>query len=708
MTRLPEAAESAHGRSPEVSALPQAERGGKVIGAVEFFVLGEHERVKRVLSRLGELGITELRTNVFWSDWVRPQWRQWYDWLVPTLAGKVNILPCVFRTPPWLGVEARESAPPRDVKAYADFIDVLLSRYGDHFRAVELWHDPRNSAEWDVSLDPEFDCFCSMVGMAAYWLRRCGKKAVLCGTSPIDTEWLTILGRRGVLQHIDAVGVHGAPGTMEVGWRGWAAELARVRRVVREYSGGGREAEVWITQAGYSTWRHDERRQVQAFVEASNAQAERMYWFRVEDREPGKRAGAEHDERTDHFGMYTAGGRPKLLARALAEGGIAGGGLERAREAAGIGSRAQRPGQAGGNGAVLITGGAGFIGTNLADRLAGLGRRVIVLDNLSRAGVERNAEFLRRKHGGQVEIRAEDVRNARQVRAAVAEADEIYHFAAQVAVTTSLTDPVEDFTTNVGGTVTLLEEVRRRGRGTPVIFTSTNKVYGHLLDVEMRQRGQRYEPADHLLKVHGVPESRPLQFSSPYACSKGAADQYVLDFAASYGIPTCVFRMSCIYGPHQCGNEDQGWIAHFLMRAMKGEAISIYGDGRQVRDALFVEDLVDAFLAARRDIARLSGRSFNIGGGPTNTVSVLEVLETIGVLTREAPTVEFGPWRTGDQRWYVSDIRSFCAATTWMPQVRVAGGGGGIARLHQWLSGQGPVARDAHETGTEQMGAFAR
>jgi CDP-paratose 2-epimerase len=679
---------------------PHGSRLARAPGAVEWFDLGEHERVKAVLDRLAAMGISELRTNIFWSDWVRPEWQMWYDWLLPTLAGRVKILPCIFRTPPCLGVEPRENAPPRDAKAYADFIDVLLSRYGEHFEAAELWHDPRNPAEWDASLDPGFDRFSSMIGMAAHWLRRCGKKAVLCGTSPTDTELLALLGRRGVLNHVDAVGVHGSPGTLELGWRGWPAELARVRQVLREH---GSSAEVWITQAGYSTCQRDERRQAQAFLDAHDAPADRMYWFRVDDLDQSARRGEAHDQRADHFGLYRAGGQPKLLARALAQGGI-----DRVREIAAL--RSPRPARSSQRyRSTLITGGAGFIGTNLADRLLSLGRRVIIVDDLSRPGVERNAEFLRARHGASVDLRVESVCDRRQMRLAVSDADDVFHFAAQVAVTTSLEDPVHDFTTNATGTVTLLEEVRRAGRGTPVIFTSTNKVYGNLLDVEMRPpgaEGTRYEPADHLLKVHGIPESRPLQFSSPYACSKGAADQYVLDFAASYGIPTCVFRMSCIYGPHQCGNEDQGWIAHFLMQAMRGETINIYGDGRQVRDALYADDLISAFLTARQHIGRLAGCAFNIGGGPTNTISVREVLDTIATFVGEAPRVEYGPWRTGDQRWYVSDTRAFQRDTGWSPQVRVAGEGGGIQRLHQWLSSAATPLQPG--ASSNRIGAFTR
>lgn len=333
----------------------------------------------------------------------------------------------------------------------------------------------------------------------------------------------------------------------------------------------------------------------------------------------------------------------------------------------------------------LITGGAGFVGCNVADRLLRAGREVIVYDALHRPGVERNLAWLRAEHGDRVHAVVADVRDADAMRGAVREAGEVYHFAAQVAVTTSLVDPLDDFTVNAQGTITLLEALRAesaRRAAPPLLFTSTNKVYGDLADVDMTVVGQRWQPADAAVAARGMGEARPLDFHSPYGCSKGAADQYVLDWARSYGLPTMVFRMSCIYGPHQYGTEDQGWLAHFLIRALDGDEIVLYGDGRQVRDALFVEDLVDAMLLARRDAARLAGRAFNIGGGPTNTISLLELLDRIGELTGRRPRVRHEPWRTGDQRWYVSDVRTFGAATGWTPRVGVEAG---VRRLHEWL-----------------------
>jgi CDP-paratose 2-epimerase len=273
------------------------------------------------------------------------------------------------------------------------------------------------------------------------------------------------------------------------------------------------------------------------------------------------------------------------------------------------------------------------------------------------------------------------VRNRETLRAAVRGAERVFHFAAQVAVTTSLTDPLHDFEVNVGGTVNLLEEIRRRDNPPPLLFTSTNKVYGGLSDLALEKNCTRYQPLDAALRT-GINEERPLDFHSPYGCSKGAADQYVLDYARTFGLPAVVFRMSCIYGLHQMGNEDQGWVAHFLIRAIEGKPITVYGDGMQVRDILFAEDLVDAFLLAQSNIHTLSGQAFNIGGGLGNTISLMELLDLIAMVQGEKVATRLKEWRPGDQRYYVSDTRKFKAATGWAPKVNAREG---VERLYRWL-----------------------
>ena len=339
---------------------------------------------------------------------------------------------------------------------------------------------------------------------------------------------------------------------------------------------------------------------------------------------------------------------------------------------------------------VLVTGGAGFIGSNLANRLAGAGHSVIVYDALARAGVERNLTWLEERHGGRIERRIADLRDVEALTRAAREAKAVFHLAAQVAVTTSLADPRDDFEVNALGTLNLLEALRGKADGTPVIFASTNKVYGDLADIELTDADGRHLPADAALRASGIGEDRPLDFHTPYGCSKGAADQYVLDYARSYGVPSAVMRMSCIYGERQMGTEDQGWVAHFLIRALKNKPISIYGDGRQVRDVLDVADAVDAYLGVWDRIEELSGSAFNLGGGPENAVSLRQVIEQIEALTGRQVEVRFDDWRAGDQRFFVADTRKLEGAikmgakTPWKE---------GIARLARWLKADRSGAR---------------
>ncbi|MDX1540362.1 MAG: NAD-dependent epimerase/dehydratase family protein, partial [Geminicoccaceae bacterium] len=330
----------------------------------------------------------------------------------------------------------------------------------------------------------------------------------------------------------------------------------------------------------------------------------------------------------------------------------------------------------------LIIGGAGFVGANLADRIASDGGQVLIFDNLSRPGVERNAAWLQMRHPERVTLRIGDVRDPLAVADAVGRAHRVFHLAAQVAVTTSLLSPLEDFAINAAGTLNVLEAARARRLPPPLVFTSTNKVYGHLDDLEVTAASTGYQPCDPDVRRYGLAEDRPLTFGSPYGCSKGAADQYVLDYARTFGLPATVLRMSCIYGPRQFGTEDQGWVAHFARRIMDDRPISIFGDGLQVRDILYVDDLVDALLLASRRVERTRGVAFNMGGGPSNAVSLLRVLELIGHRLEHTPRLTFGPWRPADQRFYVSDTRRFQEATGWQPTVPVEAG---IGRLVDWL-----------------------
>lgn len=331
---------------------------------------------------------------------------------------------------------------------------------------------------------------------------------------------------------------------------------------------------------------------------------------------------------------------------------------------------------------ILITGGAGFVGTNLAQHLLQAGASVRILDSLARPGSERNIEWLSGRFAHRFEFQRDDVRDEQAVARAMSGVEHVFHLAAQVAVTTSLLDPRTDFEVNAQGTLNVLEAARRSAHPPSIAYASTNKVYGILPDVAVRAAATRYGPLDEALGARGIDEARHLDFHSPYGCSKGAAEQYVLDYARSYGLRTVVLRMSCIYGPHQHGNEDQGWVAHFVRSALADRPVTVYGDGKQVRDVLFVEDLVDAFERARRRIERLSGKAYNIGGGPANTTSILELLERIERLTGRALRVSYDDWRVGDQRYYVSDISSFASATGWRPRTSVDAG---LGQLCAWL-----------------------
>jgi len=319
---------------------------------------------------------------------------------------------------------------------------------------------------------------------------------------------------------------------------------------------------------------------------------------------------------------------------------------------------------------VVIFGGAGFVGSNWANHVLNTSdARVHIFDNLSRQGVHRNLEWLRReaKDPERLKITVGDIRDAAAVQKAVQGATEIYQFAAQVAVTSSVSDPRHDFEVNALGTLNILEAARKIGRQPFILFTSTNKVYGNLADKQLVLTGKRYCAVDN----KGVSEAQPLDLYSPYGCSKGTADQYVHDYSRMFALPTVVFRMSCIAGPRQFGNEDQGWVAHFLYSALEGKRITIYGDGRQVRDVLCVHDLVRAFEKVRSQIEKTAGQIYNVGGGIQNSVSLREVIDEIQQITGRRLQFETQRPRPGDQLFYVTDFEKLHKHTGWKPQHNV-------------------------------------
>ena len=328
----------------------------------------------------------------------------------------------------------------------------------------------------------------------------------------------------------------------------------------------------------------------------------------------------------------------------------------------------------------LITGGAGFIGTNLTHRLVAEGHRVLVYDNLSRLGAEKNLDWLHAQYGDRWTLIQADVRDSEALHRAAAGADVIYHLASQVAVTTSVQDPRLDFEVNALGTFNVLEAARLSGQRPIVIYASTNKVYGGMEDVAVVEGETGYSYRDY---AHGISEAYPLDFHSPYGCSKGAGDQYVRDYARIYGLPTVVLRQSCIYGPRQFGVEDQGWVAWFLIAAVTGQPITIYGDGKQVRDLLWVDDLIDLYEAVVQKIDVAAGQVYNVGGGPENTLAVWQELGPLltGLMGRQVP-VTYDDWRPGDQPIFVADIRKAERDLGWKPRTSREEG---VRRLYEWV-----------------------
>jgi CDP-paratose 2-epimerase len=329
----------------------------------------------------------------------------------------------------------------------------------------------------------------------------------------------------------------------------------------------------------------------------------------------------------------------------------------------------------------VITGGCGFIGSNAASRYIRSGHQVVIIDNLSRDGAIRNLEWLRAQ--GAFEFVKLDIRDSAgliELFRQHADVDRILHLAAQVAVTTSVTDPRSDFEINALGTFNLLEAMREAQVRAPVIYSSTNKVYGEMRELAAFEQNGRYNYANLPL---GVSEDRTLDFHSPYGCSKGSADQYMVDYHRIYGLATIVFRQSCIYGYRQFGVEDQGWLAWFMIASQLDRPVTVYGDGKQVRDVLFIDDLLDAYDAAFAAAPASAGRVYNIGGGPHNVLSLIELLEYINRRQNRTLPYKQAEWRPGDQKVFVSDIRRAKEELRWTPKISVSQG---LDLLYDWVA----------------------
>lgn len=329
---------------------------------------------------------------------------------------------------------------------------------------------------------------------------------------------------------------------------------------------------------------------------------------------------------------------------------------------------------------MLITGGAGFIGSNAARYFGARNWDVTVLDNLSRTGADKNLRWLH--EGMSFHFEQVDVRDQASVERILSQGrfDAVLHLAAQVAVTTSVTDPRTDFAVNALGTFNMLDAVRVHCPHAVFIFASTNKVYGKVAAASTALRGSRYAYLD---RPHGISETEPLDFLSPYGCSKGAADQYALDFARIYGVPATSFRQSCIYGPRQFGVEDQGWVAWFIIAAILRRDVTIFGDGMQVRDVLHVDDLLRAYEAAIRAPDKVAQQAFNVGGGPEHILSLLDLVKILEARLDRKINLRWADWRPGDQQAYVSDIRKLETALGWKPEIGVEAG---VGQLVEWVA----------------------
>jgi CDP-paratose 2-epimerase len=337
---------------------------------------------------------------------------------------------------------------------------------------------------------------------------------------------------------------------------------------------------------------------------------------------------------------------------------------------------------------IVITGGAGFIGANLAQYYLRKGERVVVYDTLGRKGCRENVDWLQRQpNGTDFELLIGDVRlPTREFEAAIEAADAVFHLAGQVAVTTSIADPAYDFDVNALGTIKVLELVRRsKGKRPVVLHASTNKVYGGMEDVAVVEGDDRHGYRD---LPRGIPENRLLDFHSPYGCSKGAAEQYVRDYARIYGLETVVFRQSCIYGYRQFGLEDQGWVAWFVIAAVLGRPITVFGDGKQVRDVLFIDDLIAAYELAWRRIDATKGQIYNVGGGPANAISLSDLLAVLRAEIDPGLSPAYADWRPGDQLVYVSDIGKAAAEFGWRPEIDWRTG---VGRLLVWVRENRPM-----------------
>ena len=613
----------------------EPEHAGR-LGVSARFERDDTRAVELACAGLQSLGIRHVRLPLEAGMLTSTADRAWFAWLVARIASGADVLPSIC------------------LDGLQDVTATLEALFG----------------ACDGVLDAvEFSGSDDALGVACTVARTLGLNTVLAVEAAAAPARLAVLGKAGLLSDVTAIGL-GCTQHDALLLRSACGDAARV------LAGYNADAAIWVTGPGAHAQPHQHARLAQAFLDMLGLAAERVYW-------PTLIGGIGERARGPATGLQAYSGQPSLFGRLL-EGGVANldqiMALTRGEAPASVGTRP-----------VLITGGAGFIGANLADRLAADGHRVLIYDALARPGVERNLRWLARRHASRISFELGDLRDELALSDAAAEAEAVFHLAGQVAVTTSMVAPLEDFEVNARGTLALLDALRTRNPRASLVFASTNKVYGDLADIELVRDGDCYLPTSPSVRSHGVGEQRPLCFHTPYGCSKGAADQYVLDYAHSFGLRTAVLRMSCIYGERQLGTEDQGWVAHFLLRAIAGEPVTIYGDGRQVRDVLHVGDAVSAYVAAWQNIDSISGRAYNLGGGTANAISLLQLISHIEDLIGRRVDVTFDDWRPGDQRYFVADTSAVQRDLS-LPQA--LGWRAGIARLAEHF-GAIPVHSEA-------------
>lgn len=610
---------------------------------------GAYGAAEQFLDESRALRAQYLRLAITVGQWDRREGRVWIRWLAKA-ASSFEFTLALYRHVP----TAAPALPPvriGEAAAYRRIIEELGEELATRCAWLEL-ADPLGPPVW-----PDASSACGALFDA---LRLPSGLRWCLGGLPLDSAWVNTARANGVLRSAAALAFsHWSPDQ----------DVEPLVAAVGDAAGAQQARALWLTPIRLPAKAVEAGRLgacIGACVELLESAADRFYFPLRPALTPQHHAPGD-----------PAAGAEALAARLLRDGG--GAALRGLHERLEVGRRARVTDHD------LVIGGAGFVGCNMAARLAASGRNVLVLDNLSRAGTEHNLSWLSRRFPHQIRALIADIRDEEAVDYAVERAQRVFHFAAQVAVTTSLTYPRHDHQVNATGTLNVLEALRRRREPPPLLFTSTNKVYGELADIALQLTASGYQPLDPAIRATGIDERRPLALCSPYGCSKGAADQYVLDYARSYGLPAVVFRMSCIYGPRQFGNEDQGWVAHFVRQTLAGGEITLYGDGHQIRDVLFVDDLVEAALRVLERLPTTAGEVFNIGGGAGQVLSLNGLLQLLGRLHGTTPAIHLEDWRPSDQRYYVSDSAKLYRTTGWRPEVSVEQG---VYRLYEWMRAQ--------------------